>query len=67
MKLRKTIQNGHFTAKVYADVEWSEYRVKYSKDGKYLGEDCDSFESEETDAIQTASAELEFMNEKETT
>lgn len=64
MKLRKTVQCGHYTAKVYADRDWNEYRVKYFKDGKHLGEECDSFADSEEDAINTAEAELQFMNKE---
>lgn len=66
LKLRKTIQSGHFTAKVFADKDWNEYRVKFYKDDKHLGEECDAFADDEKEAISTAEAELQFMSNKET-
>ena len=64
MKLLKIIQGGHYTAKVYADPDWNEYRVKYFKDGKALGAATDSFADTQEDAIGTANAELKFMCER---
>lgn len=54
LRLIKTFQHGNRTAKIYRDVEWEEYRVRFYVDGKYEGEAAD-YHSDKDDAIDTAS------------
>lgn len=47
-------------AKIYWNGEYAEYVVKfYSLAGVYLGEDCDYFTSDKTDAVMTANTEID--------
>lgn len=60
MRLVKTHvgQNG-YSAKVYKDSDWGEFRVKYFKDGKHLGEKADYHTDDKDDAHDTAQSQLE--------
>lgn len=46
------------TAKVYKDTDWGEYRVKFFKDGKHVGEDADYHTDDLDDAKDTAESQL---------
>jgi hypothetical protein len=50
------------TAKVYKDSDWDEYRVKYFKNGKHIGEDSDYHTDDLDDAKSTADSEIGYMN-----
>lgn len=54
------IQAGQFSAKVYRDAEWNEYRVKFYHAGSHLP-DGDYFTDEEEDARNTATMCLQHM------
>ena len=46
------------SAKVYKDSDWGEYRVKFYKDGKHVGEDADYHTDDLDDAKSTADSQL---------
>lgn len=50
--------DGQHTAKVYKDNEWEEYRVKYFKDGKHVGEKADYHTDDLDDAKNTADGQI---------
>lgn len=50
------------SAKVYKDADWNEYRVKFFKDGKHVGEDADYHSDDLDDAKSTADSSIEYMN-----
>jgi hypothetical protein len=51
-------------AKVYWDSEWREYRTRFYENGVYLGESCDSFTDDKADALATAKAEVQRMEDR---
>lgn len=59
IKREITIRNN--TAKIYRDTEWEEYRVKFYRDGKYLGADADYHCDDIEDAVGTANHVLRNM------
>lgn len=54
------IQNGQYTAKVYRDTEYGEYRVRFYHAGSLLPE-CDAYETDEKSARGTAEMGLHHM------
>lgn len=56
--------DGQHTAKVYKDNEWEEYRVKFFKDGKHVGEDGDYHTTDLDDAKSTADSQIKRYNAK---
>jgi hypothetical protein len=65
MKLIQTLNAGPFTAKVYRDADWDEFRTKFFREGVHMGEACDSFTDDKSDAINTARSEVNRMAAKE--
>ena len=62
-RLRQLICDGIYSAKIYWDVEWKEYVVKFFKSTEHLGEDCDAHTDDWDDALATANSELKRCNE----
>ena len=60
LKLITTVTHGKDTAKVYRDDEWSEWRVKYYKNGVYR-KNADSHHGDEEDARDTARWQVERL------
>lgn len=58
-RLRKVydVSAGKYSAKVYRDAEWNEYRVKFFINGNHITE-ADYFDSNKEDAINTATSEV---------
>ena len=50
--------DGVHSAKVYHDNDWGEYRVKFFKGGKHLGDDADYHADDIDDANDTAKSQL---------
>lgn len=64
MRLVSNHVSGPHTAKVYKDTDWNEYRTRFYKDGKHLGNDSDYHTDDLHDAKNTAKAELERMSKQ---
>jgi hypothetical protein len=59
--------DGKHTAKVYKDSDWDEYRVKFFKDGKHVGEDGDYHTDDLDDAKSTAESQIKRYQMNEAT
>jgi hypothetical protein len=55
------IDDGDNYAVVYRDAEYDEFRVKFYKAGKYIGDKADYHTDDKADAVGTAKAELKRM------
>jgi len=64
MKWLGGIGIGLFVANIYHNQDTEEFIVVYSTDGKKLGPDTTSYESDFESARGTAIEELKFMNKK---
>jgi hypothetical protein len=62
LKLKKVMTQGHLTAKVYKDVEWGEFVVKYFENGQVLPDSTWTHTDDYEDAVGTAQAELNHMS-----
>lgn len=56
MQVVYRVEVGSLAASVLRDVQWNEYRVRFSKDLKYLGPATDYHTSDLKDAKNTADA-----------
>lgn len=66
MKKLLQVSNGQFVARVYHDIEWNEYRVKfYRVSGEYMGEGVDCFEDTKADAMDSARYTLAGLSARE--
>lgn len=67
LKLVSKHGEGKHTAKVYKDHDWGEYRVKFFKDGKHVGESGDYHTDDLDDAKSTADSQIKRYNVNEGT
>lgn len=67
LRLISSHGDGKHTAKVYKDADWGEYRVKFFKDGKHVGEDGDYHTDDIDDAKSTADTQIKRYNLNEDT
>lgn len=65
MKLKSTIKQGDYKALIYFNEELEEFTTKFYEGARYLGENCDAFETDMHAASETAKAELNFLNRGE--
>ena len=57
------MHNGSFSAKIYRDTEYNEYRVRFYHANSLLPE-CDAFETDEESARGTAEMGLKMMRDQ---